>query len=119
MTKADQDLLSVLTRRNWIILALLTAGSLAWHSWSVTGGVVGGGLIVIVGHIWRQRSLTQLVSGSGSRAGFQFGYLMRLVFFGAAIYLLVVPLKVHPLALAVGLSVVLINLIWTTLQRTL
>ena len=119
MSETDQELLPIIARRNWIILALLVIGSLAWRSMSVTGGVAAGGLIVIVGHTWRQRALTKLLTGNGGRFGFQFGYVLRLAVFGAAIYLLIVPLGVHPLALAVGLSVVVINLLWTTLQRTL
>lgn len=117
----DAQLLRDLARRNWLILGVLVAGSLLWQSIPVTLGVVGGGLLVIVGHHWRYRALKNMLAapGPGSKRGFQFGYIIRLTTMAAAIYLLIVPGRVNPLALVVGLSVVTLNILVTTLTKKL
>jgi hypothetical protein len=119
MTDRDDRLLDDLTRRNWWIAGALLLASLGWRSWSVTLGVLGGGLVAIGGFLWLRRSLTRLLLGDGRRSsvGFQAVTLLRLVVLAAALYLLVARLRVHPLALAAGLSVVVINLFWTTAAR--
>ncbi len=93
--------------------------SLLWRSRAVTMGVAGGGLVVIGGFYWLHGSLGSLLSPSGGRTrrGFQFSTLIRLMALGAALFLLLVPGRVHPVGLAVGVSVVVINLIWTALTR--
>lgn len=108
-----------IARRNWSILGLLILASLLWWSLPVTLGVAAGGLLAIFGHHWRERSLRKMLAlpHAGSAKGFQLGYLFRLAFLGSAIYLLIVKAKVAPLALAAGLSVVVLNIYWTTFRR--
>ena len=121
MTETDTRLLGVISRRNWVLLALLTLASLFWWSAAVTLGVLCGGLLAILGYHWRYRALRNILqtAGSGSARRFQFGYIVRLGTLALAIYALIVILKVHPIALVVGLSVVVINILITTLQRAL
>lgn len=118
MTPQDDGLLHEIARRNWSILGLLIVLSLFWWSWPVTFGVGAGGLLAIFGHHWRERSLRKMLE-AGSPRGFQFGFVMRLAFVGSAIYLLIVKAQVAPLALAAGLSIVLLNIYWTTFRRLL
>jgi len=115
----DDDLLRRMARRNWIILGVLVLLSLPWLSAKTSLGVAAGGLIAICGHHWRQRALKRMLDwpGQASPGGFQFGYMIRLATLGAAIYLLLVRFELHPLAIAVGLLTVLINVLITTLQR--
>ncbi len=120
MSDADAQLLGDLARRNWIILAALTLGSLPWWSMEVTFGVVGGGLVAIGGYHWLHRSLRQLLEAPQTGGGrkFQFGYIIRLGSLAAALLLLITVVRVNPVGLAIGLSVVVINIGWTTIKRS-
>ena len=116
---ADDELLGQLARRNWVVFAVLLLGSLLWRSVPVTLGVAAGGLVAIAGYHWLYRSLRGLLS-EPSRQGarrFKFGYFLRLGALGAVLLILLVPLGVHPLGLAVGLSVVVLSILWTTITR--
>ena len=54
---------------------------------------------------------------TGAATGFKFAYFLRLGFIAAALYLLIAVARLHPVALAVGLSVVVVNILWTTFRR--
>jgi len=116
----DENLLGDIARRNWIILAVLILGSLPWQSAAVSLGVLGGGLVAIGGYFWLHRSLRQLLDTpqQGGRRKFQFGYIIRLGSLGAALLILIAVVKVNPVGLAAGLSVVVINILWTTIKRS-
>lgn len=115
----DDRLLKDLSRRNWIVLVLLTLISLVWQSMQVTQGVVAGGLLAIVAYRWLEKSLLKVISNphNGAATGFKFAYFLRLGFVAIALYLLIAVAKLHPVALAVGLSVVVVNILWTTFRR--
>lgn len=119
MTQTDDQLLAVMARRNWIILIVLVLLSLFWQSPPVTFGVLAGGVLVIINYRWLGRSLLKVLSDpqTHSAKGFKRNYFFRLVFIACAIYLLLVRGGVNPLALIVGLSVVVLNLMITTLKR--
>ena len=119
MTEQDDRLLAEMAVRNWIILALLLLLSLFWRSWSVSLGVLSGGVLVIINYRWLGRSLAKLLNNPqrAAQQGFKRNYLFRLLFIASAIYLLLVRGGVNPLALAAGLSVVVINLLITTMKR--
>lgn len=116
-----EQLPASLHRRNWWILAVLLAVSLPFANWPFTAGILAGGLVVIGGFAWLQRSLRRLLSepGTGARARYQFGYVIRLIMLAGVLALLIAVVKIHPVGLAIGLSVVVINLLWLTLQRAL
>ena len=119
MKNQDDQLLRVMARRNWYILALLVFASLFWRSADVTKGVLAGGLVAIAAYGWRYRSLAKTLANPspGAAKGFQIGYIVRLVALAAAIFWLMTRGGVNPLALALGLSVVIINVFWTTIRR--
>jgi len=120
LTDQGEQLLGEIARRNWIILALLVLASLPWRAAPVSLGVFGGGLLAIVGYRWMQRSLTQALAAPSpaSAKGFQVSYFIRLGTLGAALFLLITRGGVSPIALAVGLAVVPLNIFWTTIKRT-
>ncbi|GAB4556352.1 MAG: hypothetical protein Tsb0017_10130 [Geothermobacteraceae bacterium] len=119
-TPPEDDLLRTIARLNWAVLLLLVLASLAWRSLTVSGGVLAGGLLAIGGYHWRHRALRRLlVEREGSRAGFQLGYVGRLLLIGGAIYLLIARAGIHPLALVAGLSTVVVSLLLVTLKRML
>lgn len=119
MTDKDDQLLAVMARQNWYILALLVLVSLLWRSMAVTQGVLAGGLVAIIAYGWLYRSLLKALSNPDQRAarGFQMTYFVRLAALAAAIFLLIAKGGVHPVALSVGLSVVVVNVLWTTYRR--
>lgn len=121
MKDKDEQLLGEIARRNWIILACLTLTSLFWRSAPVTLGVLSGGLVAIVGYHWLHRSLKRMLAEptTGAAKGFQVGYIIRLGALAAALFMLIALAKVHPIGLAAGLSVVVLNILWTTVKRSL
>jgi hypothetical protein len=116
-----EPLAARLHRRNWWILATMAGGSLLFGNWPVTTGIIAGGLVAIGGFSWLQRSLKRLltepVQGAGAR--YQLGYVVRLLALAAVLALLVAVIKIHPVGLAIGLSVVVINLLWLMFQSAL
>jgi len=119
MMQQDDQLLAQMARRNWIILIVLVLLSLFWQSSAVTLGVLAGGVLVIINYRWLGRSLFKVLGDPqlSAEKGFKRNYLFRLLFIAGSIYLLLVRGEVHPLALVVGLSVVVINIIVTTVKR--
>jgi len=120
VTNSDDQLLAVMARRNWYILAILVLISLPWRSLAVTKGVLAGGLLAIIAYGWLYRSLVKTLANPdrSSARGYQITYFIRLAALGAAIFLLITRGGVNPLALSAGLSVVVINIFWTAFQRT-
>jgi len=121
MTDQDAGLAKALARRNWVILVLMVVVSLLWRSTPITLGVLGGGLVIALNYHWMGRSLTRLLADpqrAPRRKVFTgINYLLRLVVMGLAIYLLLVHVKVHPIGLAVGLSLYVVNLMYSTIRR--
>lgn len=115
----DEQLLAGLARRNWYILGGLLLGSLLWRSLAVTKGVLAGGLIAILAYGWLYRSAAKALAqpDQGAPRRYQRTYILRLAAVGTAIYLLIAKGGVSPLALSAGLSVVVINIFWTTWRR--
>ena len=111
----------LLTRRNWIILLLLLLVSLPFGNFRLTMGILCGGLVAVAGFAWLRRSLQKLLDqpGHGARARYQLGYLVRLVVLAVVLGVLVAVIKINPVGLVIGLSVIVINLFWITVQRAL
>lgn len=116
-----EQLPEILNRRSWLILGLLLLGSLPLGSAPLTIGILSGGLISIGGFLWLRRSLRQLLAepGPGAKIRYQFGYVIRLIVLASVLAALVAVVKINPVGLIIGLSVTVINLFWTTIQRSL
>jgi hypothetical protein len=114
-----EQLPAQMARRNWSILALLLIGSLPFRNPAMSIGVMVGGLISIGGFFWLRHSLARLLEQptGGARFRFQFGYIVRLAVLAMLIVVLVGIVKIHTVGLIIGLSVVVINLFWITVQR--
>jgi len=119
MSSIDDQLLKRLHLTNWWVLAVMLALSLFWQSARVSLGVLAGGLLVILNFGWMGHSLLKVMSvpHTGSARGFKRNYFFRLLVVGAALYLLLERGAVDPLALVIGLSVVVVSLILTTFKR--
>ena len=114
-------MLKQLSRRNWRVLALLLAGSLAAGSVAFTLSVLAGGLIVIFCYHRLQQSLMQLVDEPTQRLAKKtlWKNIGRLLVLAALIAAILASGKLDPIGLTVGLSVVVINILWTTGSRAL
>ena len=114
-----EQLPAQMARRNWWILALLLICSLPFGNPALSTGVLVGGLIAIAGFLWLRRSLNRLLEQptDGARFRYQFGYIVRLAALAAVVFVLVGIVKIHTVGLVIGLSVVVINLFWITVQR--
>lgn len=121
MNNNDDQLLGQLARRNWVILLCLIVASLLFKNKDLTIGVASGGLIAVCGYQWLHRSLAKALSESGQPAvkGFQVSYILRLGALAAMLVLLIAVVKVNPLGLIIGLSVVVINIMMTTVMRAI
>jgi hypothetical protein len=66
-----------------------------------------------------RRSLSQLLEQptGGARFRYQFGYLVRLTALVLVLAVLIAVVRIHTVGLLIGLSVVVINLFWITVQR--
>jgi hypothetical protein len=114
-----EQLPAQLTRRNWIILALLLLSSVPFGNLALSIGILLGGLVAIGGFLWMRRSLNSLLKQpiGGARFRYQFGYILRLAALAVILAVLIAIVKVHPVGLVIGLSVVIINLFWITVQH--
>ena len=115
-----EQLPSQLSRRNWIILAIMLLASLPFGNIALSEGILIGGLVAIGAFLWLRRSLRRLLEQpvvGGARFRYQFGYMVRLTVLAAILALLVTVVKVHVVGLMIGLSVVVVNLFWITVQR--
>ena len=119
MKDQDELLLGDIARRNWVVLTGLVLLSLLWRSAPVTLGVLSGGLVAIGGYLWLQHSLQKVIAAPSqhSARSFKFSYIVRLGSLAAVLLLLIAVARVNPVGLAVGLSVVVVNILWTTLKR--
>jgi hypothetical protein len=119
VTDQDEQLLGDIARRNWVVLTVLVLLSLLWRSTPVTLGVLSGGLVAIGGYRWLQHSLQRMLAEPSrqSARSFKISYFIRLGSLAAVLLLLITVAGVNPVGLAVGLSVVVVNILWTTLKR--
>ncbi len=120
MKDNDDQLIAVLARRNWLILAALVILSLLFEDKELTLGVVYGGLVAVGGYLWLYSSLVKVLStGESAVKRFQFGYTFRLLALVGVLLMLIAVVKVNTLGLIIGLSVVVINIMLTTVLRVI
>ena len=112
---------ATLNRRSWLILVVMLLASLLLRDSQLTLGILCGGLVSTGAFLWLRRSLKHLLAepDSGAKARYQFGYLVRLIALAAVLVILIAIVKIDTLGLLIGLSVVVINLFWTTIQQAL
>lgn len=118
-TDGDDRLLGEMSRRNWVILVVLVLVSFFWRSSAVTLGILSGGLVAILAYYWRYLALSRLLGAPSREAakGFQVNYIVRLGVLGGVLFLLIAKAGVDLTALVVGLSVVVLNVLVTTMKR--
>jgi hypothetical protein len=102
---------------NWILLAVLVAGSLFLRSPRFSLGILLGGLISIVNFHWLYRNLLSVFQKhlNRARAALMLRYYLRLAVTAIALYWIISRNLVDVIGLVIGLSVVVLNIVLTTL----
>ncbi len=102
---------------NWILLAVLVAGSLLLGSSRFSLGILFGGLISIVNFHWLYRNLVSVFMKHLNRAqaALMLRYFLRLAVTAIALYWIISRNLVDVIGLVIGLSVVVLNIVLTTI----
>jgi uncharacterized membrane protein (DUF485 family) len=101
---------------NWILLAVLVAGSLLLRESRFSLGILFGGLISIVNFHWLYRNLLSVFTKhlNRARAALMFRYYLRLAVTAFVLYWVISHDLADVIGLVIGLSVVVLNIVLTT-----
>ena len=118
MNRTEKDPLQKrLEITNWILLAVLVAGSLFLRSNRFSLGILFGGLISIINFHWLYRNLLSVFSKHLNRAqsALMLRYFLRLTVTVLALYWIISRDLVDVIGLVAGLSIVVLNIVLTTI----
>lgn len=120
MIRIPKDpLQSKIELHNWIILGIVSAASFIFLPLNFTLGVLAGGVISIANFYGLTRSLKKAFSNvSGRTKSFlMIRYYMRFILTGVVIYFLFTRTEISIFGLLIGLSLVVVNIIGSTLYE--
>jgi hypothetical protein len=102
---------------NWIILAALLVGSLLLGSARFSLGVLCGGLISVINFHWLYHNLLSVFANQFIRAksALMIRYYIRLAVTALVLYWVISGMHVDVIGLVIGLSVVFMNIVLTTI----
>ncbi|MBW1998221.1 MAG: ATP synthase subunit I [Deltaproteobacteria bacterium] len=105
-----------MTKRNWVILLLLSLAGYFFLGDRLTLGIILGGLVSIANFNLLQNTITKTFplnegAGRGKKTILLLKSYFRLLGLGIAIYLLLKSGRIDPIGLAIGLSTVVIGII--------
>lgn len=100
---------------NWIILGIFAGVSFIFMPGKFALGILLGGLISIVNFHWLYRDLRNVFKQltSGAKSSIMFKYYIRFVLTAVVLYFIISNTLVDVIALIVGLSIVVINIVFT------
>ena len=106
---------------NWVILALLLMVSMVSMTVAFTLGVLLGGLISIIDFYWIHRNLQGVFSRPAKTAKFLVvsRYYIRLAIIAVVLFFIATNDYVDVRGILLGLSIVIVNLLLTTLVTLL
>ena len=113
MLLKDEALLKKIEQFNWILLALLTGGSLALFSWKFAMGVLVGGMLAIANFYLMKRSLLRALDPERkgkTRFIYLLKYYLRFAVLGIIITLLLIKGWLSPFGILLGLSIIVIGI---------
>lgn len=110
--RLQREVKAGLDRRNWVLLVVLAAASVAFWDLKFSLGVIAGGLLAIANFsILRRVLVRQFEPGhKPSVSGVLIRYYLRFFATAVVILLLIKFSVVGPVGLLVGLSVIVFNL---------
>jgi hypothetical protein len=102
---------------NWIILAVLAGSSLLLSSTRLSLGILCGGLVSVVNFHWLYRNLTSVFTKypNGAKKAVLIRYYIRLAVTAFILFWIISGNRVDIIGLVIGLSVVPLNMILTTI----
>ncbi len=102
---------------NWVILAVLVIGSSLFGTLRFSLGVLCGGLISVVNFHWLYRNLLSVFAYHLAKAkgAMMIRYAIRLAFTAFVLFLVISGGYVDVIGLIIGLSVVVLNIVLTTI----
>jgi hypothetical protein len=102
---------------NWIILAVILVIGLTFGSTRFSLGILCGGLISVVNFHWLYRNLLSVFTKQMERAGkaILIRYYFRLALTAFVLYWVISGRLVDVIGLVIGLSVVFMNIVLTTI----
>jgi MFS superfamily sulfate permease-like transporter len=105
--------------RNWIILGVVSAAGFIFLSLNFTLGILAGGVISIANFYGLTSSLRKAFANvSGRTKSFlMIRYYMRFILTGVVIYFLLTRTEISVFGLLIGLSLVVVNIIGSTLYE--
>ena len=118
MNRTEKDPLQKrLEITNWILLAILMAGSLVLRSARFSLGIFLGGLISIVNFHMLYRNLLSVFTKhlNRARSALMLRYYLRLAVTAVVLYWIISRNLVDVIGLVIGLSIVVLNIVLTTL----
>lgn len=101
---------------NWVLLAVILAGSLFLRSTPFTLGILIGGLISIINFHWLYRNLVSVFTKhlARARAALMLRYYLRLAVTAFVLFWVISRDLADVIGLVVGLSIVVANIVLTT-----
>ena len=118
MNPTGKDLLQrKIEFRNVLILGLMLIASLLFMPWRFTLGILLGGIISIVNLYWLGRDLRVIFSTLSGKAksAMMIRYYIRMAVTAVLLFFVITELPVDVIGLLVGLSLVVINIVFTAI----
>jgi hypothetical protein len=118
MNPTGKDLLQrKIEFRNVVILGLMLIASLLFMPWRFTLGILLGGIISIVNLYWLGRDLRVIFSNLSGKAksAMMIRYYIRMAVTAVLLFFVITKLPVDVIGLLVGLSLVVINIVFTAI----
>lgn len=118
-TFIQKRILTFVTRANWLVFAVVSAGGFLLASPDMLWGILFGGLIVTVNFHLLSRTLKKSLvpTNLSSHNVILAKYYIRFILSGFIIFILISGHYVHPLGLFIGLSVVVASIMLATLRE--
>jgi hypothetical protein len=116
MNHVEKDpLLGKIEITNWITLGIFFAISFIFLSFRFCLGILLGGLISIVNFHWLERDLNRFFQRlmEGSKSSTFFKYFIRFAVTAVVLYFIISADIVNVIGLLIGLSLVMINIVFT------
>jgi len=119
MAKSEKaPLLRRVEKRNWFIFVGMLVFSFSFFPFSFSTGILIGGLVSILSYYWLARIVKRAIiyPPAAAKTAILIWYYIRLLSVGVVLYLVISRKWVDPIGLLVGLSVVVLNILLTTIR---
>jgi hypothetical protein len=111
-------LLKRVERRNWFILVGMIVISFSLLPLYFSLGVLIGGVLSIISYYWLYEVVKRAITHTpaAGKITVMLWYYVRLLSIGIVLYLVISRQWVDPIGLLIGLSVVVLNILFTTIR---